>query len=65
MVPIVQIGMFEGRTVEQKRAMVEGITEAIVKSVDCKPEAVRIIIRDIAKHNVGHAGKLVCDLEDS
>ncbi|MGI6096810.1 MAG: 4-oxalocrotonate tautomerase [Dethiobacteria bacterium] len=59
--PIVQIEMIEGRSVEKKRKMVKGITEAIVEAIGCEPGAVRIIIRDIAKHNIGDGGELMSD----
>jgi len=60
--PIVQIDMLEGRTLEQKRAMVAKVTEAIVETADCKPEVVTIIIREMQAANLGKAGKLRSDL---
>jgi 4-oxalocrotonate tautomerase len=59
--PIVQIDLLEGRTVEQKRAMVAKITEAITTTADCPAEAVTIILRDMPPHNLGKAGKLRSD----
>ncbi|MDI6638919.1 MAG: 2-hydroxymuconate tautomerase, partial [Bacillota bacterium] len=38
--PIVQIELIEGRTVEQKRALVEKVTKAVVESVGCPESAV-------------------------
>ena len=43
--PIVQIDMLEGRSVDQKRAMVAKVTEAIVETANCTPEVVTVIIR--------------------
>lgn len=60
--PIVQIDMLEGRTVEQKRKLVAKVTEAIVESVDAAPETVTIIIREMSKQNLGKAGKLRSDI---
>lgn len=60
--PIVQIDMLEGRTVEQKRKLVAKVTEAIVESVDAAPETVTIIIREMSKQNLGKAGKLRSDM---
>jgi len=59
--PIVQIDMLEGRTMEQKRAMVAKVTEAITATVNCPPEAVTIIIRDMPASHLGKAGKLRSD----
>jgi len=59
--PIVQIDMIEGRTVEQKREMVKKITAAICETASCPAEAVTIIIRDAAKHHIAKAGILMLD----
>lgn len=60
--PIVQIDMLDGRTVEQKREMVKKITEAIVETAQCPPESVTIIIREMLPHNLSKAGKLRSDM---
>lgn len=59
--PIVQIDLLEGRTLEQKRAMVEKVTEAISETATCPKENVTIIIREMAQQHLGKAGKLKCD----
>lgn len=60
--PIVTVSMFEGRTLEQKRAMVKGITEAIADAVSCDIGAVQITIYEVPRHNVAKAGVLVSDI---
>lgn len=59
--PIVQIELLEGRTLDQKRSLVEKVTQAIIESTGVAPEAVSIIIRDMSKENYAKAGKLACD----
>ncbi len=59
--PIVQIEILEGRTIEQKRAMVKEVTDAICRSLNAKPEAVRIIIRDMKFEDYASAGVLRLD----
>lgn len=59
--PVIHVNMFEGRTVDQKRKMVVAMTEAVVKSLDVKPEVVHIIIHDLPKHNVALAGVLASE----
>ena len=59
--PIIQVNMFEGRTVDQKRALVANMTEAVVKSLGCKPDDVRIILQDMAKQDYAIAGVLGID----
>lgn len=57
--PIVQIDMIKGRSVEQKKELVKKVTEAISESVNCPKEAVSIIIRDMEYENYGSGGELV------
>ncbi|HTY82516.1 MAG TPA: 4-oxalocrotonate tautomerase [Dehalococcoidales bacterium] len=59
--PLVTIKIFEGRTVEQKRAMAKAVTEALVKTINCKPDAVHIAVLDMKKENLAQGGKLMCD----
>ena len=59
--PIVQVELLEGRTVAQKRALVEKVTQAIVESLGAPAEKVTIIIRDMPKENYAKAGKLASD----
>lgn len=59
--PVVQIEMMEGRTLEQKRAMVKKVTEALVETLNAKPEAITIVIREMKREHYAHAGVLACD----
>ncbi len=59
--PIINIQLFEGRTLEQKRELVKAITEATCKTLKCTPGAVNILIQDVKKENWGTAGKLWSD----
>ena len=55
--PIVIVEMWEGRTIEQKKTLVAGLTEAF-KAIGTDPEKVHIILKDNAKHNWASGGKL-------
>lgn len=59
--PLVQVHMYEGRTVEQKRELVAAITEAIVRIAKTTAEATEVVITDVPKHNWAKAGKLASD----
>ena len=58
---IVQIDMLQGRTVEQKREMVKKLTDVIVETANCPPQAVTIVIREMSEENLGTAGMLRVD----
>lgn len=59
--PVVEIHMLEGRTLEQKRQLVKLVTEALVKSLGVKAEDVTILIDDVLRHNASVGGKLTSD----
>ena len=59
--PIVIVEADEGRTVEQKRALVKDITEAVCKNFRVEPQTVTILIYEQKKENRGKAGKLAID----
>jgi 4-oxalocrotonate tautomerase len=60
-VPIITVEALTGRTIEQKRALVKDITEAVVRDFNAPPEAVTIVIREIPPEHLGKAGKLRID----
>jgi len=62
--PIIHVHLFEGRTVEQKRKLVAAMTEAVVKSLDAKPESVRILLHHMPKSDLAVAGVLTSDKKD-
>ena len=59
--PILQVEILKGRTVEQKREMVKKVTEAITETLNCPKEAVSIIIREMEWENYAKAGVLKFD----
>ncbi len=58
--PVVTVEMWEGRTIEQKKQLAEGITLSFIK-IGTPKEAVQIIIKDIPKHNWAIGGKLASE----
>ncbi len=58
--PVVIVEMWEGRTVEQKKQLVEGIT-SVFAAGGTPPEAVNIILKDNPKHNWATGGKLASE----
>ena len=54
--PIVEVTLVEGRSKEQKRALVKEVTDAVVSSIGAPIEAVRVIIREIPPEHFAVAG---------
>ena len=51
--PIVNIQMMEGRTIEQKEALIKSVAEAVMKSISSPEENIRVIISEYPKKNWG------------
>lgn len=54
--PFAQIFILEGRTEDQKRAVIEKVTQALVEAVGAPKENVRVWIQELPKENWGIAG---------
>jgi 4-oxalocrotonate tautomerase len=61
--PIIHVYAFE-RSLEQKREIVQGITEVTCKAYDVPPEIVTVYIFDVPKENAAHGGVLASEAED-
>ena len=60
--PFAQIHMIEGRTEEQKRAVIEKVTAALCEAVGAPIETVRVMILEVPNTNWGIAGTSAKDL---
>lgn len=47
--PFAQVFLIEGRTDEQKRRVIEKVTQALVEAVDAPVENVRVWITEVPK----------------
>ena len=61
--PTYHIELFEGRTVEQKRQLVEAVTRVTTEVLGSAPESVDIIITDVKRENWATGGKLWSERE--
>ncbi|MFC4386479.1 2-hydroxymuconate tautomerase [Gracilibacillus marinus] len=59
--PYVTIQMLEGRTDEQRKALIEKVTDAVVETTGATREKVVVFIEDIDKNNYGVGGKRLVD----
>jgi len=60
--PFVIVHMWEGRTLEQKRALAKAITDAMVEHANATPEALHVAIQEYPKQNWARSGVLGIDL---
>jgi 4-oxalocrotonate tautomerase len=59
--PDVHISWLAGRTVDQKRKVVEGITKVLMDEAGAKPESTHIVFIDIPHTDFASGGMLVAD----
>ena len=59
--PFVRIDWFPGRTLAQKREVIEVLTRELSRIAKCRPETVNVIFTDVAREDWGRAGKLFAD----
>ena len=61
--PVIQITMSQGRTVEQKRELVSILTRESARILKTRQESIRILIYEVSKENWGDAGVLGLDMK--
>jgi 4-oxalocrotonate tautomerase len=60
--PVVIVELWEGRTAEQKRALIAAMTKAMVETVNANPTNLQVIIHDVPRESWGRNGKPATEL---
>ncbi len=60
--PYITVKMLEGRSDEQKRALVEKVTEAVAQTTGAPKENIVVFIEEMSKKHYAVAGKRFSDL---
>lgn len=60
---VVKLIMMEGRTSEQKEALIRRLSEAAAGELGCPLEEVRVVIYEVSKNEWGIGGKSVAKRE--
>ena len=61
--PVIQITMSKGRTIEQKRELVSIITKESARILKTRNENIRILIYEVEEENWADAGVLGLDMK--
>ena len=59
--PFAQLYIAEGRTDEQKKQLIQKVTQAFVDALGTKPESVWITVQDVPKAQWGIGGKTLAE----
>ena len=60
--PEVVVYMLEGRSLEQKRGLIQDITAAVVKNAGATPDAVTVSLVESPKNSKGKGGVLFSEI---
>lgn len=60
--PFVQVTMVRGRTVEQKRALIASVSQAVASSTGTPVERVRVAIYEVGQEEWGIGGQPYSDV---
>lgn len=60
--PLAHVHIVEGRTEEQRRAVIEKVTDALQEALGAPRESIRVLIQEVPKAHWGIGGKSVADL---
>lgn len=63
--PIIQITMLAGRTVDQKRKIAQRVTDVLVEEAGTAREAIAVAFYEVAKEDYALGGKLIADKQHS
>ena len=63
--PLVQVSMAQGRTDEQKRAMLAAITNAVHETIGAPTESIRVWVVEFAPTDYMAGGELLADTRAS
>ncbi len=59
--PVVTIAMFDGRTIEQKRDLVKGVTDVVARVTGVSADGIHVIIEEVKRENWSIGGLLSSD----
>lgn len=63
--PVVDMKMLEGFSDSQKEAMFREVTDALCRTLGCRPDQVRIMVTDLAPAHFAIAGESVASMKKS
>lgn len=56
--PIIEITLIEGRSIEKKVKMIEAVTDAVAETLEAPLESIKVVVREVPKWHFGSGGKV-------
>ena len=63
--PLVEVTIAEGRTASQIRAMMHEVHTAVLRTVDTRPEHIRVIVREVPRAHWATGDLTLCEMDQA
>ncbi|MCI5040860.1 MAG: 2-hydroxymuconate tautomerase family protein [Donghicola eburneus] len=60
--PLVEVTLLEGRTPDQKRALISGVTDAVEASIGAPRASIRVALRELPAAHWAIGGESIADI---
>jgi 4-oxalocrotonate tautomerase len=62
--PLVEVTIAEGRTAAQIRSLMQGVHEAVLRTVNTRPEHIRVIVREVPREHWATGDVTLSEMDD-
>ena len=63
--PLIEVTIAEGRSASQIRAMMHEVHTAVLRTVDTRPEHIRVIVREVPRAHWATGGLTLCEMDQA
>jgi 4-oxalocrotonate tautomerase len=64
-VPLVEVTIAEGRSASQIRAMMHEVHTAVLRTVDTRPQHIRVIVREVPRAHWATGDLTLCEMDQA
>jgi 4-oxalocrotonate tautomerase len=64
-VPLVEVTIAEGRSGDQIRTMMHEVHNAVLRSVDTRPEHIRVVVREVPRAHWATGDVTLCEMDQT
>jgi 4-oxalocrotonate tautomerase len=64
-VPLIEVTIAEGRSAGQIRSMMHEVHTAVLRTVDTRPEHIRVIVREVSRAHWATGDVTLCEMDQT
>lgn len=61
--PLIEVTIAEGRSAGQIRSMIHEVHDAVLRTVDTRPEYIRVIVREVPRAHWATGDVTLCEMD--